>query len=121
MNQVGEVLEESSRIALSWVRAHCAALEQGLQNNAALDEDQRESSAAAASASAARHSDGSSPINWDVHLHLPAGAVQKVTLGPGVCNCLTALSSDTTVHLIDENVWLCLSCYEGVTVGHIFM
>ena len=46
--QLGDVLEESARIALSWVRAHAAAL--GLPGDATC------------------------PSRcWDVHIHLPAG------------------------------------------------
>lgn len=48
--QLGDVLEESARIALSWVRAHAAAL--GLPGDAACPSRR-----------------------WDVHIHLPAGAV----------------------------------------------
>jgi ATP-dependent Lon protease len=46
--QLGEVLEESARIALSWVRAHAPAL--GLPGGAACPSRK-----------------------WDVHIHLPAG------------------------------------------------
>ncbi len=47
--QLGDVLEESARIALSWVRAHAAAL--GLPGGASCPSR-----------------------TWDVHIHLPAGA-----------------------------------------------
>lgn len=46
--QLGDVLEESARIALSWVRAHAAAL--GLPGDASCPSRR-----------------------WDVHIHLPAG------------------------------------------------
>ena len=46
--QLGDVLEESARIALSWVRAHAGGL--GLPGGAACPSRQ-----------------------WDVHIHLPAG------------------------------------------------
>ena len=46
--QLGDVLEESARIALSWVRAHAVAL--GLPGDASCPSRK-----------------------WDVHIHLPAG------------------------------------------------
>ncbi|KAL4458772.1 hypothetical protein ABPG75_013637 [Micractinium tetrahymenae] len=65
--QLGDVLEESARIALSWVRAHAAAL--GLR------------------------ADASCPSRkWDVHIHLPAGAVPKDGPSAGV-TLATALVS----------------------------
>jgi hypothetical protein len=78
--QVGEVLQESSRIALSWVRAHFAALERDPQSIAASEgQPSNRLPTAVSSASAAQHSDRHNPMSWDVHLHLPAGAVQKVS------------------------------------------
>ena len=55
--QLGEVLGESARIALSWVRAHAEAL--GLRGGSACPS-----------------------FKWDVHIHLPAGA-PCVGLGGG--------------------------------------
>jgi ATP-dependent Lon protease len=78
--QLGEVLGESARIALSWTRAHAAALglTQGADNPAA---------------------------KWDVHVHLPAGAVQKdgpsagVTLAVALVSLFTgrAVRADTAM------------------------
>ena len=48
---MGEVLQESSRIALSWVRSHAAEL--GIKDG------------------------GRCVRQWDVHVHLPTGAVPK--------------------------------------------
>lgn len=57
--QLGDVLEESARIALSWVRAHAPAL--GLRGDASCPSRK-----------------------WDVHIHLPAGAVPKDGPSAGV-------------------------------------
>lgn len=62
------MLEESARIALSWVRGHAQALPApssagggGAGGGASLADD---------------------PTGWDVHVHLPAGAVPKVPARP---------------------------------------
>ena len=65
--QLGDVLEESARIALSWVRAHAAAL--GLPEGPTCP-----------------------ATSWDVHIHLPAGAVPKDGPSAGV-TLATALVS----------------------------
>lgn len=65
--QAGEVLEESARIALSWCRGHAAAL--GLPPGGACP--------------AAR---------WDVHVHLPAGAVPKDGPSAGVALAVALVS-----------------------------
>ena len=57
--QLGDVLEESARIALSWVRAHAAAL--GLPGDASCPSRR-----------------------WDVHIHLPAGKQGWQSMG---CLC----------------------------------
>lgn len=57
--QLGDVLEESARIALSWVRAHAAAL--GLPPGHSCP-----------------------ATSWDVHIHLPAGGVPKDGPSAGV-------------------------------------
>jgi ATP-dependent Lon protease len=51
--QLGDVLGESARIALSWVRAHATALGLPLLDDGG----------------------GTAASRWDVHIHLPAGAV----------------------------------------------
>ncbi|GAB4821799.1 hypothetical protein N2152v2_008845 [Parachlorella kessleri] len=65
--QLGDVLEESARIALSWVRAHAGAL--GLPEGPTCP-----------------------ATSWDVHIHLPAGAVPKDGPSAGV-TLATALVS----------------------------
>lgn len=50
--QLGDILEESARIALSWIRSNAGAL--GLSSGP-----------------------GSPVRSWDLHLHLPAGAIPK--------------------------------------------
>lgn len=64
--QLGEVLEESARIALSWVRAHppCTA----------------------------GPADESPAARWDVHVHLPSGAVPKDGPSAGVTLATALLS-----------------------------
>lgn len=58
--QLGEVLEESARIALSWVRAHAVPL--GLPGGSSCPSR-----------------------TWDVHIHLPAGEQAGLTLSPAWC------------------------------------
>jgi ATP-dependent Lon protease len=62
--QAGEVLGESARIALSWIRAHAGAL--GLDPRAVG--------------------------GWDVHVHLPAGAVPKDGPSAGVTLAVALVS-----------------------------
>lgn len=65
--QLGEVLEESARIALSWVRAHAPAL--GLPGDASCPSRK-----------------------WDVHIHLPAGAVPKDGPSAGITLAVALVS-----------------------------
>jgi ATP-dependent Lon protease len=65
--QLGDVLEESARIALSWVRAHAAAL--GLPGDASCPSRR-----------------------WDVHIHLPAGAVPKDGPSAGITLAVALVS-----------------------------
>jgi len=58
--QLGDVLEESARIALSWVRAHATAL--GLPGDASCPSRR-----------------------WDIHVHLPAGKAGRWLVGVSVC------------------------------------
>ncbi|KAL6774190.1 hypothetical protein ACKKBG_A24110 [Auxenochlorella protothecoides x Auxenochlorella symbiontica] len=104
--QLGEVLGESARIALSWVRAHAGAL--GL-------EDDRDGAAGRApragdgdGEAGTRSSDGGVPgpagagshrdapaspaACWDVHVHLPAGAVPKDGPSAGVTLAVALVS-----------------------------
>ena len=78
--QMGEVLGESARIALSWIRAHASQLP-------LLPAGDISAEAAAGSSSSATNPDrttesikasAADSTSWDVHLHLPAGAVPKV-------------------------------------------
>jgi ATP-dependent Lon protease len=61
------VLEESARIALSWVRAHAPAL--GLPGDASCPSRK-----------------------WDVHIHLPAGAVPKDGPSAGITLAVALVS-----------------------------
>lgn len=74
--QMGEVLEESARIALSWIRAHAAQLP--LLPPGACNAESAAASNSAASDAEAASSGVQDSTCWDVHLHLPAGAVPKV-------------------------------------------
>ncbi|KAI3436093.1 hypothetical protein D9Q98_002151 [Chlorella vulgaris] len=65
--QLGEVLEESARIALSWVRAHAVPL--GLPGGSSCPSR-----------------------TWDVHIHLPAGAVPKDGPSAGVTLAVALIS-----------------------------
>lgn len=69
--QLGDVLEESARVALSWVRAHADWLGMPL-------------------------GDSCPARRWDVHVHLPAGAVPKDGPSAGVtlAVALTSLFTD---------------------------
>lgn len=105
--QMGDVLEESARIALSWIRAHAAQLpllpfsacnadtlaagSTGIDVEAATGAEDGTERMQAADASTTGVG-ASNPTNWDVHLHLPAGAVPKVSE-----KCV-ALLTDDTVH-----------------------
>ncbi|KAK9811443.1 hypothetical protein WJX72_003978 [[Myrmecia] bisecta] len=64
--QVGEVLEESARIALSWMRSHAAQL--GIRDAG---------STGAQPALPSSKPSANAAANWDVHVHLPAGGVPK--------------------------------------------
>jgi ATP-dependent Lon protease len=72
--QLGDVLEESAKIALSWVRAHANAL--GLLEGEACP----------------AHS-------WDVHIHLPAGGVRKDGPSAGVTLAVALVSLFTGRHV----------------------
>lgn len=65
--QLGDVLEESARIAVSWARAHASSL--GLPGGDACPARQ-----------------------WDVHVHLPAGAVPKDGPSAGVTLAVALVS-----------------------------
>jgi hypothetical protein len=67
--QLGDVLEESARIALSWVRAHAAAL--GLPGDATCPSRK-----------------------WDVHIHLPAGVWVCICVCVRVCMCVAPVLAD---------------------------
>jgi hypothetical protein len=79
--QMGEVLGESARIALSWIRAHASQL----PLLPAGDSSAEAAAGSTGSATNPNSTTGSAKANaadstsWDVHLHLPAGAVPKVT------------------------------------------
>ncbi len=63
---MGEVLQESSRIALSWVRSHATQL--GISDN------------------------GRAARQWDVHVHLPTGAVPKDGPSAGITLAVALVS-----------------------------
>ncbi|KAK9840022.1 hypothetical protein WJX74_002213 [Apatococcus lobatus] len=92
--QVGEVLEESASIALSWIRSHAGQISLGQPGShgsstsgraelaetsgrdalpAERSQEQSNAPAAATSSSGLE----ASAARWDIHVHLPAGAVQK--------------------------------------------
>lgn len=94
---MGEVLEESARIALSWIRAHGGQLpllpadacgdnptvqhpEAGSQGHSSDGPGAgAEGMRAAGTPLSGFQSAASGPSCWDVHVHLPAGAVPKVS------------------------------------------
>ena len=74
--QMGEVLGESARIALSWIRAHAPQLPLLPAGDLTAE--------TAASSSDGAKADAADSTCWNVHLHLPAGAVPKVDVVPSV-------------------------------------
>ena len=79
--QLGDVLEESARIALSWVRAHQRELEEAVSGGnggpIAIANDMASSR---------------SRSSWDIHIHLPAGAVPKDGPSAGVTLAVALVS-----------------------------
>jgi len=65
--QVGDVLEESAKIAVSWVRAHASALNLPIGEKCPAH-------------------------RWDVHIHLPAGGVSKDGPSAGVTLAVALVS-----------------------------
>lgn len=65
--QLGDVLEESAKIAVSWVRAHARALNLPIGENCPAH-------------------------RWDVHIHLPAGGVSKDGPSAGVTLAVALVS-----------------------------
>lgn len=87
--QMGDVLEESARIALSWIHAHasqlpllppgaCNAAEAATEAGSSRVLDGVEHMQAGRTAAAAAAAEPDSTC-WDVHLHMPAGAVPKAS------------------------------------------
>ena len=80
--QLGDVLEESAKIALSWVRGHSQQL--GLVSSPSSTEEE--------------NGDGGDDLAncparwWDVHIHLPAGGVPKDGPSAGVTLAVALLS-----------------------------
>ena len=78
--QMGEVLGESARIALSWIRAHASQLPLLPAGDSSAEAAAGSGGGASNSDTAAESAkgDAADSTSWDVHLHLPAGAVPKV-------------------------------------------
>jgi ATP-dependent Lon protease len=78
--QMGEVLGESARIALSWIRGHASQLPllPAADSSAEAAAGNSEGARNLASAAESVKADAADSTSWDVHLHLPAGAVPKV-------------------------------------------
>lgn len=77
---MGEVLGESARIALSWIRAHASQLPLLPAGDSSAEAAASSSGGATNPDSTAEKAEGDRADStcWDVHLHLPAGAVPKV-------------------------------------------
>lgn len=88
---MGEVLQESSRIALSWVRSH--ATELGIKDG------------------------GTCARQWDVHVHLPTGAVPKDGPSAGItlAVALVSLFTERCCRYVIKGVFVCRNLAAGLT------
>lgn len=94
--QLGDVLEESARIALSWARSHYPQLVavQGELNTGATRraEEFADHQSTPVLPSSATAGIPPSVSTWDVHVHLPAGAVPKDGPSAGITLAVALVS-----------------------------
>ena len=118
--QMGEVLGESARIALSWIRAHASQLPLLPAEDSSAEAVAGSSGGTTSPASTAEQvkGDAADSTCWDVHLHLPAGAVPKVNCKASACGSNSTQSH--TAPMRADMVYASILCHQLKVVSPIF-